>query len=390
MQKLDQLLGKPILAVLRAFTRSSRCLAGAQNLALPPKRVIVTKFIGLGSVTVALPMLEALKRNGVEIAFWTFQGQAGLVRLTGLADHVWAVRSSPWKLPFDFIRTIWRSRSFRPDAFIDLEPTANCSAILARLSGAPERLGFLCGKASREEMFTRLVSLSGQKHMSQACLGMLTYLGLGDRREGEEKPRLPELPLQVLRAARAIPSLPGKRRITLNVNTSDLARTLRMWPAERWVALANELIQDPEVELIFPGVQSEWRTNQEIIDRLADPSRATNLAGKTDFVTLLATLRASDLVFSVDSGIMHLAAWVGAPLIALFGPETPALFGPVSRNSVVLWAQLPCSPCCTIATEKHTRCRDNRCMQEITVSQALAAARQLQERLKASPLRIAA
>jgi ADP-heptose:LPS heptosyltransferase len=386
MQKIDQLLGLPIVKLLSLFTRQQDCLAGPSAQVPVPKRVIVTKFIGLGSITLALPMLHEMRSRGVRVAFWTFESQAGFVRLTGLADEVWIVRSSLTKLPFDFIKNIWKAYRFKADAFIDLEPTANCTAILARLSGAPERLGFLCGKPVREQLFTRLVAINPMRHMSLAYTLLVRYLGIG----GDTPTRLPELPLQVMKAASANKPSPGVRRITISVNTSDLGRNLRMWAPDRWVELCNTLLKNPETELIFPGVKNEWETNENIIKRLTHPERAKNLAGKTDFVTLLAMLRTSEVIFSVDSGIMHLAAWVDVPLVGLFGPETPTLYGPLSENSVSLWAGLSCSPCCTIATEKHTRCRDNRCMQEISVAQVLAAAEATQRRLKRPPIRPAA
>jgi ADP-heptose:LPS heptosyltransferase len=93
----------------------------------------------------------------------------------------------------------------------------------------------------------------------------------------------------------------------------------------------------------------------------------------------MLVLKDSSLVISVDSGVMHLAAWANAPVVGLFGPETPQLYAPRTKRSKVIWAALPCSPCCTIATEKHTRCRDNQCMKKISPAQVLLAGRVLLE-----------
>ncbi len=108
-------------------------------------------------------------------------------------------------------------------------------------------------------------------------------------------------------------------------------------------------------------------------------SRIINLAGKSTLTELMGVFKDAYLTISVDSGAMHLAAWAGTPVIGLFGPETPQLYAPRSKRSKVIWAALPCSPCCTVATEKHTRCRDNQCMKRISPSQVIFASRVLLE-----------
>jgi ADP-heptose:LPS heptosyltransferase len=171
--------------------------------------------------------------------------------------------------------------------------------------------------------------------------------------------------------------------VIININTSDLGQLLRQWPDSHWVSLCQDLLKDPEVELVFPGVRSEHANNQRVIDQILKTvspeagARLINLAGRSNLSELMTILRGTHLVISVDSGIMHLAAWAGTPVVGLFGPETPQLYAPRSSRSKYIWAALPCSPCCTVATEKHTRCRDNQCMKKISPAQVLVASRAL-------------
>ena len=95
-----------------------------------------------------------------------------------------------------------------------------------------------------------------------------------------------------------------------------------------------------------------------------------NLAGKTDLAQLAELYRRCALLITNDSGPMHIAAAVGTPVVAIFGPTDPALTGPYGKQHVVLRAGIPCSPClkpyCT-----HTPRME--CMSLVTVEQVLAA-----------------
>lgn len=371
MQQIDKLLGNPIAWFLGIFSPRARTLAGDQRPP-HPKRVICTKFVGLGSVTLALPMLKALKESGVEVAFWTFSSQAELLRISGYVDHVWIVKPSLIRFPQTMLAGLWKAIRFKADAIIDMEQTSNCSAIISRLSGAPVRVGFLAGKPLRERLFTHLVSLTAGRHMCESILLMAQALGVAVDLSSPLPPvSVPE------------PTRSGQKEIVININTSDLGQLLRQWPDSHWVTLCQELLQDRETHLIFSGVKSEHENNQRVIEKIIAAcgedvrARMTNLAGKLTLTQLMTVLKGAHLAISLDSGVMHLAAWAGTPVVGLFGPETPQLYAPRNKRSKTIWAALPCSPCCTIATEKHTRCRDNQCMKKISPAQVLLASRAL-------------
>jgi ADP-heptose:LPS heptosyltransferase len=152
-----------------------------------------------------------------------------------------------------------------------------------------------------------------------------------------------------------------------------------MWTDESWVSLCKRLLQNPRVELIFPGTASERPRAERVAKALGNAERIHNIAGQTSLRQLLTVLRRADLVISVDSGIMHLAAWMGVPVVGLFGPETPRLYAPMSSNPAtpaqVISAALPCSPCLSVAADKITRCRDNQCMKLISADRVFLACR---------------
>jgi heptosyltransferase-1 len=96
-----------------------------------------------------------------------------------------------------------------------------------------------------------------------------------------------------------------------------------------------------------------------------------NLAGRTTLQSLAALFKRADLVISTDTGPMHIAAAVGTPVVALFGPTSVTRTGPFGSGHQVLQAALPCVPCF------RRRCATKDCMAEISVQQVLKAVRKV-------------
>ena len=89
---------------------------------------------------------------------------------------------------------------------------------------------------------------------------------------------------------------------------------------------------------------------------------------------LIVLYTLADLLVTNDSGPAHFASLTGIDVITLFGPETPAVFGVRGPLSHILHAGLPCSPCVNAANNRLSACRNNLCMQAITVDRVEATA----------------
>lgn len=376
MRRIDLYAGKPLVRFIGLFIRRPKSLYGDVHPASVPERIICAKFIGLGSVVLSLPLLKALREKGAKVAFWSFPGQAELARLSGHVDEVWVIKPTFKEFLPSLIKSLMQARKFRANAYLDLEPTANFTALLGVLSGVRHRVGFMSAKPFREGLFTHLVALTSDRHMIENCLTIGRSIGLAYGVTAE----LPEPPEFLQKIQNVVPIRPKAKDIIINVNSSDLSWH-RMWPEKNWISVCLELLKDPTVRLIFPGTKSEAGRVRGVIETLSgrcnpdDLKRITNVSGQTTLPELMKLLQDAALVMSVDSGIMHLAAWMNVPLIGFFGPETPSLFGPKSNKAKVLWAQLPCSPCLSVAADKITQCRDNQCMKRISAELAIFTAR---------------
>ena len=164
---------------------------------------------------------------------------------------------------------------------------------------------------------------------------------------------------------------PGRHLVLLNPNASDLL-PLRRWSPARYVALAGRLLADrPDLWIAFTGAPDEAAPAEELVRQVGSP-RCVSLAGMTTLRQLLVLYESADVLVTNDSGPGHFAALTGIDAVVLFGPETPSLFAALGDRSHPIWAGIGCSPCVNAHNNRQTACRDNRCMQEISVDQVVA------------------
>jgi lipopolysaccharide heptosyltransferase II len=134
-------------------------------------------------------------------------------------------------------------------------------------------------------------------------------------------------------------------------------------PAKRWPYFA-ELAPRLEIPVVLLGAPRDAEACAGIA--------GTNLAGRTTLEEAIDLLAGAALVVSNDSGLMHVAAALGRPLVALFGSSSPERTPPRSPRARVLWLRPECSPCfARVCPLGHFRC-----MRELGVEQVLAAIRQ--------------
>jgi ADP-heptose:LPS heptosyltransferase len=159
---------------------------------------------------------------------------------------------------------------------------------------------------------------------------------------------------------------------------------LRQWPAHRFAELMDQLaFRWPDSLFGILGVADQREAAEQLREQISPPvqPRVHVLAGQTSLPLLSALLRRSVLLVTNDGGIMHLAAAVHAPIVALFGPESPVRYAPLSRSTAsrVLSADVVCGPCLTYMNRKRAPCHgNNECMNRLKMEQVLAACLELQ------------
>jgi ADP-heptose:LPS heptosyltransferase len=387
MRMVDKWMGVPACAVLTLFRRLGSLFR--KDPVDPPKRILFVKLAEQGATVLADSALrQAQARVGRDDLFAVvFVENRFILDLLDVMprENVLTIRTHGLTVfALDTLKAILRMRREKIDAAVDMEFFARSSAILTYLSGARRRVGFhsFNGEASwRGDLMTHRLLYNPFLHASQVFQCLVHALGV-------DPAELPTLDLNPQVQVEPTPFLPADREvqevreivrrvtgedspptlILLNSNSGDLL-PLRRWQRERYVELAHLLLEKyPEVFIGLTGSPSEAPEAQRLAADIDSP-RCVSFGGETTLRQLLVLYGQSEIMITNDSGPVHYAALTPMDVVALFGPETPAVFGPRTSRSHAFWAGLACSPCVNAFNDRFTACRDNRCMQAIQVEQ---------------------
>lgn len=142
----------------------------------------------------------------------------------------------------------------------------------------------------------------------------------------------------------------------------------KMWPGERYNLLAKELARYGGARLVILGSDQEKGVGDGIV-KMVGKDAAVNLSGATSLLEAAAWIKHATLVISNDSGLMHIAAALSKPQLAIFGPTNRITTGPRNGKATIIYHETVCAPCLKV------RCpTDHRCMESITVEEVFGAA----------------
>ncbi len=330
------------------------------------RRLVVFHLNQIGDLMFTLPALKALRAHfpHAHITSVLRAHLAGLVAHSGFVDQV---VPRPAGGPAAALALGRRLRRTRPDLAITLSQSATM-ALCAWWSGAPHRVGYVDSDLAR--LLTHRVQVRGipcpEKVLRllralMAPVEKRDYVGLvrlaeRDRAAGERM--LEECGCEG--AGPLIALAPGEAG----------TRPYKAWFPERFAETARGLAEALDARLVVVGGEGDRALGEQILAGLG--ARGCNLAGKTSPAQLAAVLGRCDLLIGIDSGPMHLAAAMGRPVAALFGPTDPGRTGPMGEGHEVIFHRQECwRPCIHPMIPKSC---DRRCMEAITVDEVIAAA----------------
>lgn len=331
------------------------------------RRILIVRLGAMGDVVHGLPAVAALRELLPQIEIgWVIErrwmdllgsppgnSEAGLANLPRgrsvrqpLVDRIHVADTFAWRkklLAPDTRRAFWalisELRRTRYDAAIDLQGSWK-SALLTGLSGARMKVGFRQTREAGAGLFyNHRVSASGG-HVIEQNLSLVTVLSellgepcAGDKKEIVTSPPRALLPERTedegwLETELAARGLAGRRFAVLNPGAGWGAKC---WPAERYGEVARALAKLGLASLINYG------PTEEALARAVETAASGAAVGISCTISqLVAITRKACLFVGGDTGPMHLAAALGIPLVALFGPTDPVRNGPYAARAVVL------------------------------------------------------
>lgn len=162
-------------------------------------------------------------------------------------------------------------------------------------------------------------------------------------------------------------------RTWVAVNAGAAYGPAKRWYPERFAATADKIHQEFKTHLLLLGGSGDIAVGSQISTTMQAPH--LNLIGKTSIRQLMALLSQCRLLLTNDSGPMHIAAALGIPIVALFGPTDHTTTSPVSNCCQIVRHEMDCAPC----LKRHCP-TDHRCMSAISVEEVMEAVRGLLDR----------
>jgi len=344
-----------------------------------PQRLLIVRLGSMGDIIHTLPAVTALRRVFPEATFgWIVEECWAELLCTlpeprsgprsarrPLVDQIHTVSTKSWRQSLFSTQTteqiaagLSELRSQRYEVAVDFQGAVR-SALLARWSGAPVVFGTAQPRENVASMFYTRQIIARGSHVVEQNLSLAEAVA----RRPLEMPKI-EFPCD--------PAVENKCEERLQQNFGDFVLLnpgagwgAKQWPAERYGHVARRLAQDGMKSLINfgPGEESLMRA-------VESASEGTAKGIVCSLTELIALTRRARLFIGGDTGPMHLAAALGIPVVAIFGPTNPARNGPFGTRNIVL--RSPASP-----TTHSRRAQPDPGMLEITADEVVAAARKL-------------
>ena len=337
-------------------------------------KILIVKLSAIGDVIHTLPALNAIRKKypDARITWLVEEAAADLVVGHRALDRVIVSKRKRWlknphraeTLP-DICKFLRELRDTRYDLILDFQGLLK-SGILIALAKGGRKIGFDKGMEHHEHSYIflneRVPPVDMEVHALTRGMMLLESIGIQSR---EVVFNLP-VSDQDRNIANDLLMQHGIKTLELLVAINPMAKwETKLWDNLKFSNLADRLIEQANADVIFTGSQEDSEAIEDIISKMK--SEAANLSGKTDLKTLAVLYEKASIVVSTDTGPMHLAAAIGTPVVALFGPTAPWRTGPFGASHKITRANLECSPCFK------RQCNTIDCMKQISVEQVMDA-----------------
>ncbi len=317
------------------------------------------------------PLLARLHARGERITVGALPWVAPVYRCMPQVAEVIEFPFAHGGLQLKARRTIAKQIQGRFDTAYVL-PNSLKSALLPLLAGIPKRVGYL-GEA-RVGLLTHRIKNPPKHHGKEGRPPMVAFYSAlsGATDVAGDTPKLqlsePDIAQSFSSLQQLVPSL-QRGQYAVFVPGAEYGPAKR-WPAAHFAALALQV----GMPVLLLGSNKDAALCDTIV-ALA-PQQCTNLAGKTSLTQAFTAQAASKFVVTNDSGLMHVAAALGVPQVAIFGSSSPLHTPPLSPLAQVVWLKddatyqpaLDCAPC----FERDCPLGHTRCLNDITPAQVLA------------------
>lgn len=307
-------------------------------MTLDPKKILVVLHGSVGDVTRAIPLVNLVRRGFPEaLIAWAVEAAAFplVEHHPALNEAILFDRSRWWKSLGPFLRQI---RSQRFDLVLDLQRHLK-SGLISWWSGAPARVGFHRRDAKE------LNWLFNNRHIPATEAGtskLADYLKFAELLGIEPYPIEWKFP-RLAEEAERVESLVGAAGESFAAFYVGARWESKRWFAGETAKAAAEIHRRYGLEIVLLGGKGDIPFAREVERQAA--IRLFDRTGRTTLSEAIEILRRAKVAVGPDSGLMHLSAAVGTPVVSLWGATDPARTGPFGYERLAVRGRAACAPC---------------------------------------------
>ncbi|MFN0118612.1 MAG: glycosyltransferase family 9 protein [Elusimicrobiota bacterium] len=358
---LDFLIGSPLIFLFSFFKKSP---IKKNNF----KKILIIKLAAVGDAILLAPAIKTLKEKfpEAEIDWLISPSNSQIVKAITPVHHVIVVKVNHL---LNILKTIFDLRSKGYDLVIDFEQWSRGSVLMAYFSGIPERIGFNTQGQHRSGLFTDSIPKRFDQHEIENFMDLVRIKAphaLTPSLELHEdlfsKNLLEEVVLD----------LKSNKKNKLNILIHPgcgFDGTPREWPLENYAVFINWVHKNKSAQFFLTSGPEEIIKVKKLMKLIQ--YKAVDLGGKLGWLQMLSLVKKMDLVISGNTGVMHLAAALQIPQIALHGPTNPVIWGPKNSRSKTLVSSCPACPCLKLGFEYHAL--DQSCMKQLSIEDVKAS-----------------
>lgn len=343
-----------------------------------PRRIVCLRLERIGDLLMTAPAIVDLEAAFPDASIDLVVGGwnrviaaavAGVDRVETL-DASWLSRGDGGRGVLRLMRDVARWRSRRYDLAINFEPDIRGNLVMAAI-GAAWTAGFVSGGGGA--LLDTALDYDTAIHSTDNARALVRAIAGGGVRRVFRPGSTSSLEIpQANRdeAARLLSRFDGAPAIGIHVSGG---RAIKQWPETRFRDVAAQLVRDRNAAIVLTGAPRD-RAQVDMVRQALPPDRVLDLSGGASLLTVAAVLERLDLFVTGDTGPMHLAHAVGAPIVAVFGPSDPVRYAPRGTRDRVVRIDLPCSPCNRVRVPP-ARCTGHTpdCLTGVAVAAVLAA-----------------
>ncbi|MFH1228055.1 MAG: lipopolysaccharide heptosyltransferase II [Planctomycetota bacterium] len=335
------------------------------------KRILIKIPNWLGDAVMSLPTIKAMRSlfPGSRISVLVRTNLAELFKYERAIDDIISYENvKGLKKIGTEIKLIQHLKNKRFDLALIL-PRSFHSALVSLLTKIPRRAGY--DSEGRSGLLTDALPRTKEiltRHRVHYFLNLLSIWS-GDKPVTSAEPQImlsqeeEKWAVNELKKAAA-----SGAKYFIGINPGATYGEAKCWATERFVELAKELLDKyPGLHIILIGGPDGLKLSQRILCQI-NSKRATDFTGKTSILQLASLLKKCKLLITNDTGPMHVAAAVGTPVAAIFGPTDISTTGPFGYGHTIIRKEVACAPCL-----KRSCPTDHKCMKLITVPDVLKA-----------------